>query len=42
LPAVEDIGEGIAFAFGQIERTPDTLASHQSIELAQQAELSPE
>lgn len=33
--AAEGSGEGIAFAFERIERTPNTLAAHQLIELAQ-------
>ena len=34
--AAEGQGEGIAFAFERIERTPNTLAAHQLIEIAQQ------
>ena len=33
--ASEGAGEGIAFAFDRIERTPNTRAAHQLIELAQ-------
>jgi predicted DsbA family dithiol-disulfide isomerase len=33
--AAEGRGEGIAFAFDRIERTPNTSAAHQLIELAQ-------
>ncbi|HYR32668.1 MAG TPA: DsbA family oxidoreductase [Burkholderiales bacterium] len=33
--AAEGRGEGIAFAFERIERTPNTAAAHQLIELAQ-------
>jgi predicted DsbA family dithiol-disulfide isomerase len=33
--AAEGSGEGIAFAFDRIERTPNTRAAHQLIELAQ-------
>ena len=34
--AAEGQGEGIAFAFERIERTPNTVAAHQLIEIAQQ------
>jgi predicted DsbA family dithiol-disulfide isomerase len=34
--AAEGQGEGIAFAFERIERTPNTLAAHRLIETAQQ------
>jgi predicted DsbA family dithiol-disulfide isomerase len=34
--AAEGQGEGIAFAFERIARTPNTLAAHQLIEIAQQ------
>lgn len=34
--AAEGQGEGIAFAFERIERTPNTLAAHRLIEIAQQ------
>jgi predicted DsbA family dithiol-disulfide isomerase len=34
--AAEGAGEGIAFAFDRIQRTPNTLAAHQLIETAQQ------
>ena len=34
--AAEGRGEGIDFAFERIERTPNTLAAHQLIEIAQQ------
>jgi predicted DsbA family dithiol-disulfide isomerase len=34
--AAEGAGEGIAFAFDRIERTPNTFAAHQLIELAQE------
>jgi predicted DsbA family dithiol-disulfide isomerase len=34
--AAEGKGEGIAFAFERIERTPNTLPAHQLIEIAQQ------
>ncbi|HYD57440.1 MAG TPA: DsbA family oxidoreductase [Burkholderiales bacterium] len=33
--AAEGQGEGIAFAFDRMERTPNTLAAHQLIDLAQ-------
>jgi predicted DsbA family dithiol-disulfide isomerase len=33
--AAEGSGEGIGFAFDRIERTPNTIAAHQLIELAQ-------
>src|SRR5436309_9861597 len=33
--AAEGRGEGIAFAFDRIERTPNTTAAHQLIDLAQ-------
>jgi len=33
--AAEGSGEGIAFAFDRIERTPNTVAAHQLIDLAQ-------
>ena len=33
--AVEGEGEGIAFAFDRMERTPNTVAAHQLIDLAQ-------
>ena len=33
--ASEGEGEGIAFAFDRMERTPNTRAAHQLIELAQ-------
>jgi predicted DsbA family dithiol-disulfide isomerase len=33
--AAEGAGEGIAFAFERIERTPNTFLAHQLIELAQ-------
>ncbi len=36
--AAEGAAEGIAFAFERIERTPNTIASHQLIDLAQQQE----
>jgi predicted DsbA family dithiol-disulfide isomerase len=35
--AAEGAGEGIAFAFDRIERTPNTFAAHQLIDLAQEA-----
>ena len=35
--AAEGRGEGIAFALERIERTPNTFAAHQLIDLAQQA-----
>jgi predicted DsbA family dithiol-disulfide isomerase len=34
--AAEGAGEGIAFAFERIQRTPNTFAAHQLIDLAQQ------
>jgi predicted DsbA family dithiol-disulfide isomerase len=34
--AAEGAGEGIAFAFDRIERTPNTFAAHQLIDLAQE------
>ncbi|HEX5092339.1 MAG TPA: DsbA family oxidoreductase [Burkholderiales bacterium] len=34
--AAEGAGEGIAFAFDRIERTPNTFAAHQMIDLAQE------
>ena len=34
--AAEGQGEGIAFAFERIERTPNTVAAHRLIEIAQQ------
>ena len=34
--AAEGEGEGIAFAFERIERTPNTLAAHRLIEIAQE------
>jgi predicted DsbA family dithiol-disulfide isomerase len=37
--AAEGKGEGIEFAFERIERTPNTLAAHQLIELAQREGL---
>jgi predicted DsbA family dithiol-disulfide isomerase len=37
--AAEGQGEGIAFAFDRIERTPNTVAAHQLIELAQRQGL---
>src|SRR5262245_56004696 len=33
--AQEGAGEGIAFAFDRMQRTPNTIAAHQLIELAQ-------
>lgn len=39
--ASEGSGEGIAFAFDRIERTPNTRAAHQLIELAQSQENDP-
>jgi predicted DsbA family dithiol-disulfide isomerase len=36
--AAEGEGEGIAFAFDRMERTPNTRAAHQLIELAQKQE----
>ena len=33
--AAEGAGEGIAFAFDRMERTPNTIAAHQLIDLAQ-------
>jgi predicted DsbA family dithiol-disulfide isomerase len=40
--AAEGRGEGIAFAFDRIERTPNTAAAHQLIELAQSQGKGPE
>jgi len=40
--AAEGRGEGIAFAFERIERTPNTAAAHQLIELAQSQGKGPE
>src|ERR1700680_4179937 len=34
--AQEGAGEGIAFAFDRMQRTPNTVAAHQLIDLAQQ------
>lgn len=37
--AAEGQGEGIAFAFERIQRTPNTLAAHQLIDLAKKQDL---